>query len=65
MAGAQSAFLVSRRGTPGKSAPHGLLFLNPAALSGERGLADRDQQVIADGSDKHIVLILEPSKLSF
>jgi hypothetical protein len=39
--------------------------LNPVALSGERGLANRDQQVVADGSDKHIVLILKPSKLSF
>ena len=28
---------------------------------GERRLANRDQQVLADSSDEHIVLVLEPS----
>jgi hypothetical protein len=48
-----------------KRAPHGVLFLSLSALSGERWLAHRDQQVIADGSHEDIVLILEPGKLGF
>jgi hypothetical protein len=48
-----------------KRAPHGSSFLSRGHLSGERRLANRDQQVIADRSHEHIVLVLEPSKLSF
>jgi hypothetical protein len=33
--------------------------------SGKRGLADRDQQVVAYLRGKHIVLLVQPSKLGF
>jgi hypothetical protein len=65
MASAKSALLDSRRGTPPKSAPLTVFSCEPVAPSGECGLANRNQQVIADGSNKHIILVLKPSKLSF
>jgi hypothetical protein len=39
--------------------------LAPGALLGERRLADWNQQVVADRSDKHNVLVLKPGKLGF
>jgi hypothetical protein len=33
--------------------------------SGERGLADRDQQVMPYLSGKHVILFLEPRQLGF
>jgi hypothetical protein len=39
------------------------LSVGPCIPSGECRFADWSQQVVADGSDKHIVLVLEPGKL--
>jgi len=45
-------------------APLGVLNSSQGALSGERRLPNRNQQVIADRSYEDVVLVLEPSKLS-
>jgi hypothetical protein len=37
----------------------------PGRRSGERGLADRDQQVVADFSGKYVIFLPKPGKLGF
>ena len=53
----------SRRGTPRFRAS--LRALQASRRSGERGLADRDQQVVVNFSGQYVIFLLKPGQLGF